>query len=212
MQLLRSRTPIFDLFFERRKPLRSSYLCLRSRFRNVRQCLLCSRTQGNTFYAVEPTQPDAKAWLRFQGSNVLDFDVFVVIQPGSHSSFICWRNGMFVRTYVQLLSSALCVLKHTTYQLVYSYIQQWLSNNRVFLSECFRLVFTLRSCFFYFFFNPADPRGITQGGLPGFPTQLDIFRRWCQGLIRSQVPCTPSLHCLIANSASTQSQQPVKGG
>ena len=59
-----------------------------------------------------------------------------------------------------------------------------------------------------FFFNPADPRGITKGGLPGFPTQLDIFRKWCQGLIRPQVPCTPSLHCPIANSASTQSQQP----
>ena len=29
-----------------------------------------------------------------------------------------------------------------------------------------------------FFFNPADPQGITQGGLPGFPTQLDIFRRF----------------------------------
>ena len=37
------------------------------------------------------------------------------------------------------------------------------------------------------FFNPADPRGITQGGLPGFPTQLDIFRRWCQGLILSLI-------------------------
>ena len=66
-----------------------------------------------------------------------------------------------------------------------------------------------RWCTLVFFFNLADPRGITYGGLPGFPTQLDIFRRWCQGLIRPQVPCTPSLHCPIANSASTQSQQPV---
>ena len=45
--------------------------------------------------------------------------------------------------------------------------------------------------------------------LKKFPTQLDIFLRWCQGLIRPQVPCTPSLHCPIASSASTQSQQPV---
>ena len=38
----------------------------------------------------------------------------------------------------------------------------------------------------------------------------DIFRRWCQGLFRPQVPCTPSLYCQpIANSASTQGQQPV---
>ena len=60
-----------------------------------------------------------------------------------------------------------------------------------------------------FFFNHADPRGITEGGLPEFPTQLDIFRRWCQGLFKPQVPCNPSLYCPIANSASTQSQQPV---
>ena len=38
-----------------------------------------------------------------------------------------------------------------------------------------------------FFFNSADPRGITWGGLPGFPTQLDIFRRWCQGFILSLI-------------------------
>ena len=42
-----------------------------------------------------------------------------------------------------------------------------------------------------------------------FKPSYDIFRRWCQGLFRPQVPCTPSLHCPIANSASTQSQQPV---
>ena len=37
----------------------------------------------------------------------------------------------------------------------------------------------------------------------------DLFQRWCQGLFRPQVPCTPNLHCPIANSVSTQSQQPV---
>ena len=33
-----------------------------------------------------------------------------------------------------------------------------------------------------------------------FQPSYDIFRRWCQGLFRSMVPCTPSLHCPIANS------------
>ena len=42
-----------------------------------------------------------------------------------------------------------------------------------------------------------------------FQPSLNIFRRWCQGWIIPQVPCTPSLHCPITNSASTQSQQPV---
>ena len=42
-----------------------------------------------------------------------------------------------------------------------------------------------------------------------FQLSYDIVRRWCQGLFRTQVPCTPSLHCPIASSASTQSQQPV---
>ena len=42
-----------------------------------------------------------------------------------------------------------------------------------------------------------------------FQLSYDIFCRRCQGLFRPQVPCTPSLHCPIANSASTQSQQPV---
>ena len=32
------------------------------------------------------------------------------------------------------------------------------------------------------------------------------YDRWCQGLFRPQVLGTPSLHCSIANSASTQSQ------
>ena len=39
-----------------------------------------------------------------------------------------------------------------------------------------------------------------------FQLSYDIFRRWRQGLFRPQVPCTSSLHCPIANSASTQSQ------
>ena len=42
-----------------------------------------------------------------------------------------------------------------------------------------------------------------------FQPSYDIFCRWCHGLSRPQVPCTPSLHFQIANSASTQSQQPV---
>ena len=38
-----------------------------------------------------------------------------------------------------------------------------------------------------------------------FPPSCDIVRRWCQGLFRPKVPCTPSLHYPIAKSASTQS-------
>ena len=41
-----------------------------------------------------------------------------------------------------------------------------------------------------------------------FQPSHDIFRRWCQGLFRPQALCTPSLHCPIASSAPTQSQQP----
>ena len=33
-----------------------------------------------------------------------------------------------------------------------------------------------------------------------FQPNYDIFRRWCQGLIRPQVPYTPSLYCPIANN------------
>ena len=40
-------------------------------------------------------------------------------------------------------------------------------------------------------------------------TSYDIFCSWCQGLFRPQVPCTPRLHCPIANSAATQNQQPT---
>ena len=44
----------------------------------------------------------------------------------------------------------------------------------------------------------------------GFQPCYDIFCWWCQRMFTPQVPCTPSrLHCPIANSASTQSQQPV---
>ena len=42
-----------------------------------------------------------------------------------------------------------------------------------------------------------------------FQPSYDIFHRWCQGLFRPQVPCTPSLHCPMANSALTPNQQPV---
>ena len=37
---------------------------------------------------------------------------------------------------------------------------------------------------------PADPRGVTWGGLTGCPTQLDIVHRWWQGLFRLQVMST----------------------
>ena len=42
-----------------------------------------------------------------------------------------------------------------------------------------------------------------------FQPSYDIFHMGFQGFFRPQVPCTPSLHCPIAISASTQSQQPV---
>ena len=58
-------------------------------------------------------------------------------------------------------------------------------------------------------FHPSDPRGSQREVYQEFQPSYDIFRRWCPGLFRPQVPCTPSLHCPIANSASTQSQQPV---
>lgn len=48
------------------------------------------------------------------------------------------------------------------------------------------------------------------GGLPEFLMQLGIFRSRCQGLFTSQVPCTPSIYCPIANSESNLSQQPVQ--
>ena len=45
-----------------------------------------------------------------------------------------------------------------------------------------------------------------------FQSSYDTFSRWCKGLFRPQVPWTPILHCPIASSASTQSQQPVQDG
>ena len=61
-----------------------------------------------------------------------------------------------------------------------------------------------------FLFPPADQRGVTSWEVyREFQPSYDIVHRWCQGLFRPQVPCTPNLHCLIANTASTQSQQPV---
>ena len=58
-------------------------------------------------------------------------------------------------------------------------------------------------------FHPADLRGITSSGLPGIPTQLDIFHRsGTKGCLGHRFWAPPSLHCSIANSASTQSQQP----
>ena len=61
----------------------------------------------------------------------------------------------------------------------------------------------------FFFSNLLTHEGSHREVYQDFQPGYDIFRRWCQGLIRPQVPCTPSLHCLNANSASTQSQQPV---
>ena len=63
---------------------------------------------------------------------------------------------------------------------------------------------------FYFFsfillIHEGSHREVYQELQPSY----DIFRRWRQGLFRPQVLCTPILHCPIANSASTQSQQPV---
>ena len=60
------------------------------------------------------------------------------------------------------------------------------------------------------FIHPAYQSWVIWRDLPAFKNsvwRLTLVR--CQGLIRPQVPCTPSLHCPIANSASTQSQQPV---
>ena len=56
-----------------------------------------------------------------------------------------------------------------------------------------------------FFIHQGSHREVYQEFHPSY----DSFRRWCQGLISPQVPCTASPHCPIANSASTQIQQPV---
>ena len=61
--------------------------------------------------------------------------------------------------------------------------------------------------FFYFILliHEGSHREVYQEFQPSY----DIFHRCRQGLFRPQVPCTPCLHCPIANSASAQSQQPV---
>ena len=63
--------------------------------------------------------------------------------------------------------------------------------------------------FFFFSFLLLLHEGSHREVYQEFKPSYDIFRWWCQGLFRPQVPCTPNLHCPIANSASTQSQQPV---
>ena len=52
------------------------------------------------------------------------------------------------------------------------------------------------------FFILLTLEGSQRGSLAEFATQLDIVRRWCQGLFRPQVPCTHNQHCPVANSAS----------
>ena len=68
-------------------------------------------------------------------------------------------------------------------------------------------VFKLYSLFFSFILpiHEGSHREVYQEFQPSY----DIFHRWCQGLFRPQVLCTLSLHCPIASSALTQSQQPV---
>ena len=51
-----------------------------------------------------------------------------------------------------------------------------------------------------FFLSSYWPTKGHKGGLPGFPTQLDIFHTWCQGLFRLQISSNHSLHCPIANT------------
>ena len=62
-----------------------------------------------------------------------------------------------------------------------------------------------RIAFFILLTHEGSHREVYQEFQPSY----DIFPSWCQGLFRPQVPCTPSLHCPIANSASTLSQQSV---
>ena len=59
-----------------------------------------------------------------------------------------------------------------------------------------------RQIFFLFFFILLIHEGSHREVYQEFQPSYDIFRRWCQGLLRPQVPCTPSLHCPIANSAT----------
>ena len=64
---------------------------------------------------------------------------------------------------------------------------------------------------YFFLLSCWRTRGHNGEGLPGIPTQLwHLPQVRCQGLFRPQVLCNPSLHFQsIANSASTQNQQPV---
>ena len=57
----------------------------------------------------------------------------------------------------------------------------------------------ISSSFFILLAHEGSHREAYQESQPSY----DILRRWCQ------VSCTPNLHFPIANSASTQSQQPV---
>ena len=60
----------------------------------------------------------------------------------------------------------------------------------------------------HLFFHSADPQGITSRE---FQPSHDIFRRpGAKGCLDHRYRArTPSLHCPIANSASTQTKQPV---
>ena len=51
---------------------------------------------------------------------------------------------------------------------------------------------------FYYFLLTHE--GLNREAYQEFQPNHDIFLRWCQGLFRPQVPCTPSLHCPIDNS------------
>ena len=44
-----------------------------------------------------------------------------------------------------------------------------------------------------FFFHQGSHREVYQEFQPSY----GVFRKWCQGLFRPQVSCTPSLHCPI---------------
>ena len=70
---------------------------------------------------------------------------------------------------------------------------------------------TGQSCFCH----PADQRrGTTKGGLPKFPTRLEIFCQWLPRVVQTtgSMHSQSTLRYPIANSASTQSQHPVQDG
>ena len=70
--------------------------------------------------------------------------------------------------------------------------------------------YNIDDTFFLFSFILLIHEGSHREVYKEFQPSYDIFLWWCQGLFRPQVPCSPSLNCPIANSASTQSQQPVQ--